>query len=177
MKDHKPCGVCYSNDPFHWEYGCLRATMIVKVLINGDKATTETMKKHSDHIAVCEKYKATRGVNSCRNGRGGGGGGDRSTTKVQQTTSPKRPPPCDNLQPPPALRTPPPFSPPHRHSNFPNIQNLSSDSDDNDSFEIEYGNNVDLAGNISPKPSANSTIFSSPTLYHLPFGGLPNLTA
>ena len=61
--------------------------------------------------------------------------------------------------------------------NFPDTQDLSSDTDDDDNFEIEYDNNVDSAGNVVPKPSVNSTNYSSRHLFHLPFGGLPNPTA
>ena len=154
MKDNKQCGVCHSKNPFHWETGCPCAATIGKVLIDDDKASTEIMTKYSDHSADREKNNSARGGNSRRGGRGGGRGGPQ----------PSPAPPTPPQYPAPHPQSPPP----HRHSNFPNTQDLSSESDDDDGFEIEYGNNVDSAINIVPKPSSNSTIYSSPSFYHMP---------
>ena len=158
--------------------------MIRKILVDNNKSSKDMLAKYAVHIADREKKQAARGENCRRGSRSGSRGGGGNAAKAQRATSSERPPPGEPMQPPPVSPTPPPSPPPHPqppqtrpHFNFPDTQDLSSDSNDDESFDMEYGNNVYESGSIVPKNNANSTSYSSHKVYHLPFGGHPNPTA
>ena len=78
------------------------------------------------------------------------------------------------LSPPPVPPTP---APSNRFSHFDN-HDMSSDSDDDAEFEMEYGNNVDSTsgtipgGSNSTKSNHSSFVYLANNQFRLPFGGL-----
>ena len=190
IKGKEKCPHCFSEDPFHLEEGCpaLAKSGLICVL---DAAKAAAI--YNKYDALHPRTPGTgrgggRGSGRGGAGRGGTGGrGGDSNSSVRRATSSEREKPSPAPPPPPPNPSPPvtdaaapsrasSTAASNQYSAFRDENEIPSDSDDDDGFLLDYGNNVDDKGNIvSDNLNTESNVYTAPSSFvhytALPFGG------
>ena len=160
IKGKEKCPHCFSEDPFHLEEGCpvLAKSGLICVL---DAAKAAAI--YNKYDALHPRTPGTGRSGGHGSGRGGAGwgrtgerGGDsnssvrRATSSEREKPSPAPPPPPPNPSPPVTDAAAPSrassTAASNQYSAFRDENEIPSDSDDDDGFLLDYGNNDDDEG-------------------------------